>query len=102
MQTVEDRRSTNQQTESAIYGDNFAEVWEKSIFDPASLALSEIRIMDAYFAIGLEQAFRVYELESAGLEESGATVQHMQLNFSFLFSNAFAKVWWEQEGSTWR
>lgn len=37
---------------------------------------------------------REYDLEQAGLLESGATVKLMEENFWFLFGSPFAKAWW--------
>jgi len=95
------RRDTNQQIEAQILGDNFAVVWEKSILDPGSLTIAEIRQLDAYLAVKLEDVMRTFELEQAGLAETGSTVEHVQRDFPFLFGSSFSKTWWRHEGSTW-
>ena len=47
LQLEDNRRTTFQQGEFAIYGERPADVWAKSVMDPASLSVSEIRILDA-------------------------------------------------------
>ena len=101
MQCAEDRQALWQQGEIAVFGDDIAAVWEKSILDPASLTLAETRSLDAYLAFQLTNASRVLQLEIAGLLESGYTEDYIEGNLPFFFDTEFAKVWWEVEGRTW-
>jgi len=101
LQFADDRRTTWQQGELAVFGESVAYVWEKSVLNPASLSLAETRILDAYLAFQLTHSTRVFELERAGLLEVGATKQYMQESLPFFFDTEFAKTWWEIEGRTW-
>jgi len=101
LQFADDRRSTWQQGEMAVFGEAIAHVWEKSVRDPASLSLAETRMLDAYLAFHLTNAERVLYLERDGFLNVGATKQFMQDELPFLFDTEFAKAWWEIEGRTW-
>ena len=96
-----DLSKSSQEGELALFGDRAAYVWEKSVLDPASLSLGELRIIDAYFTHKLWRSARVFELERNGLIEPGSTQKFMQSNLSFFFGTKIAKVWWEIEGKTW-
>ena len=101
LQFADDRISTWQQGELAVFGETIAHVWEKSVHDPASLSLAETRMLDAYLAFQLTNAQRVLDLERDGLLEAGETTQYLQGNLPFFFDTEFAKAWWEIEGRTW-
>ena len=101
LQFADERIVTFQQGELALFGDRAADVWEKSILDPASLTLAELRIADAQLAHHLMNSFRVFSLEQAGLLQDGSTNVYMQTDLPFFFGNRFAKAWWKIEGSTW-
>jgi len=102
LQLEDNRRSIFQQGEFAIYGDSGAEVWAKSVMDPASLSVSEIRILDAYLASNLNRSQAVHDLENAGLRESGAALQYMKSNLPYDFGNYYAQVWWKYEKQYWQ
>ena len=102
MQFADDRRAAFQQGALALFGDSAAEVWEKSIEDPASLSLAELKVMDAYLYFQLANSMRVFRQEQAGLLENGATESYMQANLPFYFNSKFAKAWWRVEGTTWQ
>lgn len=101
MQMSDDRVTTWQQGELVVLGDSIASVWEKSVLDPASLSLAEVRMLDAYLAFQLTHASRILHLERDGLMEPGATKQYLQGSMPFFFDTEFAKAWWETEGRTW-
>ena len=101
LQLEDNRRTTFQQGEFAIYGERAAEVWAKSIMDPASLSVSEIRIMDAYLSSNLNRSNAVHDLEIAGLRESGAALQYLKENLPFDFGNHYAQAWWKHEKQYW-
>lgn len=100
IQMIQDRINTNQQLESEFFNQHLSQVWVKSFRDPASMTLEEIRSMDAYLVVFMNQVMREYDLEQAGLLESGATAKLMQENFWFLFGSPFAKAWWAQLGQS--
>ena len=93
--------SAFQQAEQSFFDLGLNQVWVKSFKEPENMTLAEIRAMDAYFAIHLNQMFRVYSLERAGLIESGETTRWMQGDFPFLFGNRFGKAWWDEFGQYW-
>jgi hypothetical protein len=98
VQMIQARINTNQQAESAFFDPQLSQVWVKSFSDPASMTLAEIRTMDAYLVVFMNQMMREYDLEQAGLLEQGATLKLMESNFLFLFGSPFAKAWWAQLG----
>ena len=100
IQMVQDRLNTNQQLESEFFDHYLSQVWVKSFKDPASMTLEEIRSMDAYLVVFMNQIMREYALEQEGLLEDGATLKLMEENFWFLFGSPFAKAWWEQLGQS--
>lgn len=102
LQFAEDRITTLQQGELAVFGDSIATVWEKSVLDPGSLSLAETRMLDAYLVFQLTNATRILELEQSGLLQNGETEQYLKSNLPFFFDTEFAKAWWEIEGRTWR
>lgn len=101
LQLEDNRRSIFQQGEFAIYGDSGAEVWAKSVMDPASLSVSEIRILDAYLVSNLNRSQAVHGLENAGLRKSGAALQYMKSNLPYDFGNHYAQLWWKYEKQYW-
>lgn len=90
-----------QQAEAAFFDPRISQVWVKSFKEPESMTLAEIRAMDSYMAIHLNQMYRVYEQERKGLVESGETLEWMQGDFPYLFGSRFAKAWWEELGQYW-
>jgi hypothetical protein len=101
LQFADDRVVSFQQSEMALYGDRAADVWEKSVSDPASLTLAELRILDAQLAQHLMNSHRHFDLEQAGLLAEGSTKAYMQNELPFFFGTRFAKAWWKFEGSKW-
>ena len=101
LQFYEDIRSSFQELELAMLNDKAAETWRKSVFDPASLTLSEIRTMDGYYGSVMLMARRIQVLESEGLLPVGSTEQTFRSTADYFFGNEFSKAWWKYEGSTW-
>ena len=101
LQFGEDIRASFQELELAMFDEKAAEAWKKSVFDPASLTLSEIRILDGYYGTVMLMARRIWTLEDAGLLPVGATEQNFRSVVDYFFGNEFAKAWWRYEGSTW-
>ncbi len=90
-----------QQAEEAFFDTRISQVWVKSFREPESMTLAEIRSMDSYMAIHLNQMLRVYEQEREGLAESGETLKWMQGDFRYLFGSRFAQAWWKEFGQNW-
>ena len=101
LQFADEWRSTWQEGELAVFGEEVADIWEKSIIDPESLSLAESRRLDAYLAFQLTIARRVLDLEQDGFLESGAAEAHMENYLPFFFDTVYAKTWWDIEGRTW-
>jgi hypothetical protein len=101
LEMTQTRISANQQAEAAFFDPRVSEVWVKSFKEPETMTLAEIRAMDSYLAIHLNQMMRVYEQEREGLVKSGETLKWMQADFPFLFGSRFAKAWWEEFGRNW-
>jgi hypothetical protein len=100
IEMIQGRINTNQQLESEFFEPHVTRIWVKSFMDPASMTLEEIRTMDAYMVVFMNQVMREYALEQAGLLDRGATARLMEENFWFLFGSPYAKVWWEQLGQS--
>lgn len=101
LQLEDSRRSAFLQGEFAIYGDRVSHVWAKSILNPADLSASDIRVLDAYLVNTINRSASVYDLEAAGLLESGSTMDHLRSNLAFDFGNHYAQRWWKYERELW-
>jgi len=101
LEMTQTRISANQQAEAAFFDLGLSEVWVKSFTKPETMTLAEIRAMDAYLAIHLNQMMRVYDQEREGLLESGETLKWMQADFPYLFGSRFAQAWWTELGQNW-
>ena len=101
LEMTQTRISANQQAEAAFLDPRVSEVWVKSFKEPEVMTLAEIRAMDSFLAIHLNQMMRVHEQEKEGLVKSGETLKLMQADFPFLFGSRFAKAWWEEFGKNW-
>jgi hypothetical protein len=97
LQFLDARRETFIQREIPFLGDRAAEVWAKSVTDPKSLSLAELRIMDSYLAIFLNGALRTQEIENAGLSQVGATERYLRENCPYYFGSEFGKAWWQSQ-----
>jgi hypothetical protein len=101
LEMLQDQIGAFQQAEESFFDPRISQVWVKSFTEPESMTLAEIRAMDSYMAIHLNQMYRVYEQEREGLVESGETLKWMQGDFPYLFGSRFAKAWWEELGQYW-
>jgi hypothetical protein len=101
LEMTQTRISANQQAEAAFFDPQVSEVWVKSFTEPETMTLAEIRAMDSYLAIHLNQMMRVHAQEREGLVEKGETLKWMKADFPFLFGSRFAQAWWEEFGQNW-
>ena len=101
LQFSEDQQALWQEGEMMVFGDSIAAVWAKSVIEPESLTLAELRMLDAYLAFQLSIPSRVLQLEQAGLLDAGTTEESVKSAIPFFFDSEFAKAWWEVEGRTW-
>ena len=65
-QMVQDRFTSIVDQESRIYGENLADVFEKSCLNPEDLTLGEALTMDAYFGNQISQIIRYKSLQELG------------------------------------
>ena len=65
-QMVQDRFTSIVDQDSRIYGENLADVFEKSCLNPEDLTLAEALTMDAYFGNQISQIIRYKSLQELG------------------------------------
>ena len=65
-QMVQDRFTSIVDQDSRIYGENLADVFEKSCLNPEDLTLGEALTMDAYFGNQISQIIRYKSLQELG------------------------------------
>ena len=99
--SIQERRYIQQQSEMEFYDKDVSDVWIKSIIEPGSLTLTEIRVMDAYLTVNMMRAYTMLELEDAGLTPDGSAQEWIEAELYFLFSNEFGQIWWEQVSPQW-
>lgn len=58
LEMIQDRIDAFQQAEAGFYDPALSQAWVKSIEEPVSMTLAEIRMMDAYIAINMAQMMR--------------------------------------------
>lgn len=86
-----------QDLEIAMLGENGAAAWTKSLMDPASMTLEEIKIVDSYLVNALNFLRRTQTREKAGLEPEGAFEAEIKSSSAFFFGSAFARIWYQNE-----
>lgn len=86
-----------QDLEIAMLGEHGAAAWVKSLMDPASMTLEEIKIVDSYLVNALNFLRRTQTREEAGLEPEGAFEAEIKSSTAFFFGNAFGRTWYEYE-----
>jgi hypothetical protein len=100
-QFASDRDIAFQTTEAAMLGANLPDAWQKSISDPKSLSIAEIRSLDSWYAMQIIRLNNMWQLEQSGLAEHGATREAIKYNIPFYFGNPFAFRWWSYERENW-
>jgi hypothetical protein len=97
VQLLSDGITTDQDIESAMFGDDGSIAWAKSIEDPSDLTSAEIKVMDGYLITQVYSWQRLRLLEEEGLLPAGSTESAIKTGQEFYFGNRFAKVWWKHE-----
>jgi hypothetical protein len=85
--------------ELEVVGEQGAAVWAKSIEDPESLTLAEVRIMEALlwgFAENLRGTYRLAEL---GLLEEEDWRRRVESEVTFYLSDRYSIAWWTNYGA---
>ena len=81
--------------ETAVVGEQAAEVWAKSIEAPEDLTLAEIRIMEALLWSFLEQLRGTYRLAELGLLNEKDWRNRAESEVTFYFGYPYSRAWWE-------
>lgn len=74
-----------------------AEAWSKSVIDPESLSVADIKILDSYLATRLSVWRRAYDQEQSGFVPAGTAEESMRVSAGIYFGSKFAQAWWELE-----
>jgi len=72
IEMIQGRINTNQQLESEFFEPHVTRIWVKSFMDPTSMTLEEIRTMDAYMVVSMNQVMREHALEQSWSFGSGS------------------------------
>ena len=80
--------------ETQVVGEIGAEVWAKSISDPAKLSLSEQRIMEALLWSFVEQLRATRLLAELGLIEDEEWRLRVKSDAAFYLANEYGRAWW--------
>lgn len=81
--------------ETAVVGEQAAEVWAKSIEAPEDLTLAEIRIMEALLWSFLEQLRGTYRLAELGLLNEKDWRNRAESEVTFYFGYPYSRAWWK-------
>lgn len=82
-------------SEQAMYGEEPARTWAKSIETPRDLTLEEIRIIDAYLYTMVEHWRATQMLAEEGLLDERDEWQFRVKNEAqYFFGNEYARAWW--------
>ena len=83
-------------TEMAIAGENFAQVWQKSIEQPKDLTLAEMRVMESVlWGHGIVRWVNSYRLYELGLLDDEEWRVAVSADVPFAFGNSYGRAWWE-------
>lgn len=80
--------------ETAVVGEQAAEVWAKSIQSPEELTLAEIRIMEALLWSFMEQLRGTYRLAELGLLSDEDWRSRAESEVTFYLSDPYSRAWW--------
>ena len=96
MQLMKEESASYLSTESAILGDNYADVYAKSINDPKNMTLAEQRIEETM--LWSHTVFRwtsTYRLSEMGLVETQQWKSEVSRDAGFFFSEPYGRAWWD-------
>lgn len=80
--------------ETKVVGENGAEVWAKSITDPASLSLAEKRIIEAILWSFVEQLRASHMLAELGLLDDSEWRTRVTSDAAYYLANGYGRAWW--------
>jgi ketosteroid isomerase-like protein len=93
----ESRRSID--IETLVIGENGAEVWAKSLTEPANLTLAEQRVMEAMLWSYTENLRATHMLSELGLLQDGEWKLRVNSDSDFYLANPYARAWWSNYSS---
>jgi len=94
-------RGSMQQIESSMLVPDQARVWVTAVEHPDAMSENDIKVMDSFLFLWVDNWFQHWLLERAGLIEPGLTFENITNAAAVHFSNDFARIWWEIERDTW-
>lgn len=80
--------------ETKVVGENGAEVWAKSITDPASLDLAEKRVIEAILWSFVEQLRASHMLAELGLLDDTEWRTRVTSDAAYYLANPYGRAWW--------
>jgi hypothetical protein len=87
--------------ELPMLSDDLAAIWERSIYDSASLSAAELKELDSYYAMQVGRWEIIWGLEQQGLNEAGSTRTSLEYAAKFYFGNSLAHTWWSFDRVNW-
>ena len=102
-QMVQDRFTSIVDHDSRIYGENLADVFQKSCLNPEDLTLGEAMTMDAYFENQIAQIVRYKSLQELGFMEDVGIYDwtYVGLKFRNNIRRFPAGIAWLKNHSVW-
>jgi hypothetical protein len=83
------------QSEQALYGEEAARIWAKSINSPRDLKLEELRIVEAYLYSSVEMWRATHMLSRHGLLDAEDDWKHrIVIEAPYLLGNEYGSAWW--------
>ena len=97
MQLLKDEATSYLSTESTILGENYAEVYAKSITDPKSMTVADMRIEDTMlWSHGVFRWSNTYRLYEFGLVEEEQWKSEVTRDLPFLYGSPYGRAWWDK------
>ncbi len=82
-------------SEQALFGEEPARIWAKSIERPRELTLEELRVVDAYLYATLEQWRATHMLAQHGLLDDTEDWQsRIRDEAAYFLGNEYGRAWW--------
>ena len=86
-------------SENSLVGDNFAEIYQKSIDEPENLTIGEMRLLENHTFVPLNRWIGLYRMYEAGLMDASMWKSQVDLDVSFYFGDIYGRTWWQRNGT---
>ena len=97
MQLLKEEASSYLATEAVILGENYAEVYAKSVTDPKSMSIADMRIENTMlWSHGVFRWVNTYRLYELGLVDERQWKSEVTRDVGFFFGNAYGRAWWDK------